>query len=83
MNERTNERTFAWLPRPVRRELAAIARQERMTVRDLLIVAARELAAAYRHVEQKARPAPDEFETLWAPRRDAPSLIGWRESRQR
>jgi hypothetical protein len=64
--------------------LAAIARQERMTVRDLLIVAATELVAAYDHVEPEVRPAaPDELETVWRPRRDAPSLIGWRESRNR
>jgi len=75
--ERTNERTNDWLPADLRRDLAAIAAAEGMTVRALMLVAARELVAAYH-----ALPRPTHsLETVWRPHRDAPSLLGERLSK--
>jgi hypothetical protein len=80
-NERTNDRptdrpTLA-LPPALRRALAAIAAAEGMTVRELVSVAVRELVAAYPPRPHDGSRAPaEQLETVWAPHRDAPSLLG-------
>jgi hypothetical protein len=89
--DRTN--TLHWLPPTIRRTLRAIATAERMTVWDLVVTAVRELVAAYppRPKSRSAAVDPrdrsrvpqqtEPLETVWAPHRDAPSLLGDRESK--
>jgi hypothetical protein len=84
-----------WLPADLRRALRAIAAREHMTVPQLLRVAVRELVDAYQppaagNGHQRDRLSPtspqrveDTLETVWRPHRDAPSLLGMRESKAR
>jgi hypothetical protein len=55
---RTN--TLPWLPPTIRRTLPAIAAAERMTVRDLVVTAVRELVAAYPPKPRDQSRAPTE-----------------------
>ncbi len=74
-----------WLPPALRRALAEIAAAEGITVRELIVDAVRELVAAYAAREDafivKSRAETEQLETIWAPHRDAPSLLGSRSSR--